>query len=319
MTGDVMFVLGAFAEEHIVPVGASFAHRGMSNHQHDAVAAQLLIPIGRRGPRHTQPGTGGDSQPATAATSSGQAKSVAATAREEAALPQLEAGRPAADGAPEAALDATGSRTPCARRSPSHKRKPDALPPTQPEAGCPAAAESAAEQATETQDGAYEESVCWSPDTVEDYEAEMLHAELRVVEEADDVPADIQRELGKILFKKRSVTTGGITRQYVSPPWETLSSIKKLLKRRRDFMAARNLRDEPPAAGGAAQPAGTSGGAAQAANGRYIFNEHERQLLMQEWKDAAVNGRGLKDGGIVMATFGKPASKTWPPLRGHQH
>ena len=44
-----MFILGGLGEERTVPVGASFPDRGMRNDQHDAVAAQLLIPIAAGG------------------------------------------------------------------------------------------------------------------------------------------------------------------------------------------------------------------------------------------------------------------------------
>ena len=48
-----------------------------------------------------------------------------------------------------------------------------------------------------------------------------------------------------------------------------LSTIKKLLQRRKDFMAARGLHD------GASQPTG----------GRYLFTQKDRQQVMKEWKD----------------------------------
>ena len=74
-SGDVMFVLGGFALESMVPIGASFDN-GMRNDCHDAVSAELIIPIGLW-----------SSQPAVAAASAQQAVATAHAA---------EAGRPAA-------------------------------------------------------------------------------------------------------------------------------------------------------------------------------------------------------------------------------
>ena len=74
-SGDVMFVLGGLAEENMVPIGASFDN-GMRNDCHDAVSAELIIPIGVW-----------SSQPAVAAASAEQA---------------LEPGHPAEAGRPAA-------------------------------------------------------------------------------------------------------------------------------------------------------------------------------------------------------------------------
>ena len=65
------------------------------------------------------------------------------------------------------------------------------------------------------------------------------------------------------------MTEGGFKRQYVASRAETISSIKKLLQRRKDFMAARGLHD------GASQPVG----------GRYLFTQQDRQQVMNEWKE----------------------------------
>ena len=65
------------------------------------------------------------------------------------------------------------------------------------------------------------------------------------------------------------MTTGGFKRQYVATKAETISTIKKLLQRRKNFMAARGLHD----------------GDSQSVNGRYLFTQKDRQELMQEWKN----------------------------------
>ena len=85
----------------------------------------------------------------------------------------------------------------------------------------------------------------------------------------------VQLELGRILFKKKTVSVGGIPLQYVASREETVSSIKKLLQRRRAFMAARNLHDDPY---------GAFGGASQPGRRRYLFTQEDRRQLMQEWK-----------------------------------
>ena len=239
MPGDVMFVVGCFAEERMVPVGASFAHHGMRSNQHDAVGAQLLIPVGRPGPGASRPAAGGASQPV-------------AEAQDE-AVPELQ-------------------------------------------------------------------SECGSKETSENEEAEKLHERLREVEEADDVSEDIQRELGKLLFRMRTVTTGGFRRQYVVGRTETISMIKKLLKRRRDYMQANDLLDDPsPHYGRYIFDASC----ATPSVGHYIFDDDEREDIMQRWKDSALNEWGChgcwySDGELEETRSQNSACETWPPRLG-QH
>ena len=89
LSGDMMFILGGLAEERTVPVGASFGDRGIRNDalfQHDAVAAQLMIPIAAGGapqPAATasSASSAGPPQPAaTASSAAGGAPQPAATA-----------------------------------------------------------------------------------------------------------------------------------------------------------------------------------------------------------------------------------------------
>ena len=105
--------------------------------------------------------------------------------------------------------------------------------------------------------------------------ARYLHENLRGVEEAEDIPVNLQHELRKILFKKKTVTVGGFKRQYVATLDETFDTIKNLLQRRRDFMAARGLHDVQPASGGGSQPA----------DHPYVFTQEDRRQVMQEWKE----------------------------------
>ena len=67
---------------------------------------------------------------------------------------------------------------------------------------------------------------------------------------------------------------GGLKRQYCASRNETFLTIKKLLKIRRDFMAARGLHDAHPTPGGASQPA----------DHRYLFTDEDRWQVMQEWQ-----------------------------------
>ena len=111
-------------------------------------------------------------------------------------------------------------------------------------------------------------------DTALNKAARDLHENLLHVEEAEDIPVNQQYELRKILFKKKTVTVGGFKRQYVATLHETFATIKNLLQRRRDFMAARGLHDAQPPSGGASQPA----------DHRYVFTQEDRRQVMQEWK-----------------------------------
>ena len=104
-----------------------------------------------------------------------------------------------------------------------------------------------------------------SRETSEQGEVKELHERLREVEEADDTLPEVHDELGKILFKKKTVTEAGYTRQYVASRSETVSSIKRLLRRRWAFMAARGLDDLSP-------------------SGHYLFTPEDRKQVMKEWK-----------------------------------
>ena len=133
LSGDMMFILGGFGEECMVPVGASFPNRGMRNDCHDAVSAQLMIPIGRHRPGGARPAASGASQPAVAAASAeqalepeqpagadrpaaGETPQLAAPAAAADNLPEPEqraaAARPAAGGAPQPAVAATAASQP---------------------------------------------------------------------------------------------------------------------------------------------------------------------------------------------------------------
>ena len=139
----------------------------------------------------------------------------------------------------------------------------------------PAVAAASAEQALEPEQpagadrpaarGAPQPAVAPSPELTEVAE---LHRTLREVEEADDTSPDVRRELGKILFMKNTVADGGVVRQYVASRAETFNTIKKLLQRRKDFMAARGLHDGP----------------SHIVGGRYLFTQQDRHQVMKEWK-----------------------------------
>ena len=105
--------------------------------------------------------------------------------------------------------------------------------------------------------------------------ARELHEKMRVVEEAEEISTELQLQLRKILFKKKTVLLGGVKRQYCASRNETRRAIKNLLRIRRDFMAARGLHDPHPASGGASQPA----------DHRYLFTHEDRRQVMQEWKE----------------------------------
>ena len=258
--GDVMFVLGAFGEECMVPIGASFVDRGMRNDQHDAVAALLSIPIGLRRPGGSRPAASGASQPAVAAAAAVQALEPAGGAPQPAVAASAAEQAPAGDAPqPAAAAEPSLEPEPAAGSAPQ-----PATPPAEADAGS------------------------FSPDygrsSSEDGDVTELHERLLEVEEADDISEDVQMELAKILFKKKTITTGGIKRQYVATREETLESIKKLLQRRKNFMAARDLHDAHPTPGAASRKDGLTGGASQPADHRYLFTEEDREQVMREWK-----------------------------------
>ena len=299
-----MFILGGLGEERTVPVGASFSDRGMRNDQHDAVAAQLMIPIRQIFRGNVPPAAGGAPQPAETASHAEQHFSRAAGGGPQPAEAPSDADQPTS---PAAVAVAPQLMTPIRRiwkaRAPapqSADAPSDADQPTSPAAGgapqpadassdakthAPPAAGGAPQPADAPSDAEQPISPDWEAtnaqqdtlvqDTALNKAARDLHENLLVVEEAEDIPVNQQHELRKILFKKKTVTVGGFKRQYVATLDETFDTIKNLLQRRRDFMAARRLHDAQPPSGGASQPA----------DHRYVFTQEDRRQVMQEWKN----------------------------------
>ena len=284
----MMFVLGGFGTEFTVPVGQSFDEHGMRHDCHDAVSARLMIPIS------PMLAARGASQPAVAAASAqqalapGHAAEAGRPAAGETPQPEPETVRPAADG-PQAAAAGSGGA------SHSGSGSVGALAPSQtPEfhlvlsvrplatggAPQPAVAASAAENAheggaarppTPSAEAEPKPQTPSSPDWGTDVEGEVadLHAQLRHMEEADEIPEEVQQELGRILFLKRTVETAGHRRHYVASKEETVNAIRKLLKRRKDFMRANGLND----------------GDSHSVEGRYLFSDRDRQQVMAQWKE----------------------------------
>jgi len=90
-------------------------------------------------------------------------------------------------------------------------------------------------------------------------------------DENEDLPEEFHQQLGKILFMKRTITTGGMKRKYVADSSETEACIRELLRRRTNFLSAE----------GCALEAATKG----ASQEHYVFNESQRAGVMQQWKD----------------------------------
>ena len=283
----MMFILGGFGEEFTVPVGQNFEERGMRHDCHDAVSAHLMIPIS------PMPAARGASQPAVAAASAqqalapGHAAEAGRPAAGETPQPEPETVRPAADG-PQAAAAGSGGA------SHSGSGSVGALAPSQtpelhlvlsvrppatggaPQPAVAASAAAAAEErprepsvaaASDTEPGI--DSLDWSADEPAETDVKELHDKLREMESADDIPEDVQRELGRILFLKKTVCTAGFRRQYVASREETVNAIRKLLKRRKDYMWANDLTD----------------GAPESVEGRYLFSHDHRRQLMGLWKE----------------------------------
>ena len=216
----------------------------------------------------------------------GHAAEAGRPAAGETPQPEPEAVRPAADG-PQAAAAGSGGA------SHSGSGSVGALAPSQtpefhlvlsvrplatggaPQPAVAASAAAAAEErprepsvapASDTDPGF---SPNWSPDEPAETDVKELHAKLREMESADDIPEDVQLELGRILFLKKTVCTGGFRLQYVASSEETVKAIRKLLKRRKDYMWANGLTD----------------GAPQSVEGRYLFSNDNRRELMGLWKE----------------------------------
>ena len=288
LPGDMMFVLGGLAEERTVPIGASFEDHGVRDDalfQHDAVAAQLMIPVGKIHPV-PPPAAGGAPQPAATASSASSAGPPQPTATASSA----------ASGAPQPAATASNAKreiSPTPRDPPqpaamaSKAERDSTRQPTPPRDTDPISPISSVTEHPTPPDWPGSES---EHDTIKQESslsktARDLHKNLRIVEQADDIPPEIQLELRKILFKRTTEVAGGLKRQYCATLSETRQTIKNLLKIRRDFMVARGLKDGHPTSSAASQRDGPSGGASQPTDHRYLFTQEDRKQVMKEWKD----------------------------------
>ena len=89
-----------------------------------------------------------------------------------------------------------------------------------------------------------------------------LHAALFAAEEAEETNPKVLEQLSRSLFKQRIETLpNGVKRQCVASSAETLSCIRDLIQRRKNFMNLQRLADP----GIASQPSGTRGSASQPA------------------------------------------------------
>jgi len=186
LSGDLVFVNGAFAEQYAIPVGASYEDRGMRNDSHDAVAIHVDIPL----------------------------RSVS---------------QPAEFGG-DYILDAEVCATPDAQRSVS----PEHWQPA--EFG----------------------GVC-SPDA--EARVYALHTVLRQAEASEELDPDVQQQLVRLLFAKRTIVVDGRRRSYVADTSEVLHAIRMLLHRRTQFLKKKGLPSD------------------------HMLLDAERQEVMRQWKD----------------------------------
>ena len=168
----MMFVLGGYGMERIIPVGASFREcHGVRNGKHDSVAAILAIPVGRNWPKNAVRAAVGASQPAVAVPSP------------EFILKQefpAEIIRSATDAALQSAA------TPAAKE---HEPEPEQ----------PAGTDEPA--ASETSPMA--DFAASNDELSEDEEVGQLHEQLREAEEDEDIEPQVHTDLHRILFKTR--------------------------------------------------------------------------------------------------------------------
>ena len=207
LSGDLFASMGCIVQKTDVPVGKSFAERGMRNDQHDAVGANVLVPY--------QTTLRGATQPVrvvlTPPSMDVCAKQSSDPARLQSAAPAPGAGQPAMVPAPlQSAAPAPGAG------------QPGMVP-------------------VELSDSASSvESVDFGEDQTGTQQAADLHKTLKRAEQQES-DERVMVELGRLLFQKKTVEVNGIKMQYVASAKDTRVAIEALLQRRRDFMDAHRL------------------------------------------------------------------------------
>ena len=254
LSGDLLFVSGAFAEPYTIPVGTSYPDKGMRNDSHDAVAIRVHFPQSSVPHMASRPAAfsaadDSASQPAESASAAAASSSADGSASQPAESVSPPAASSAADGG---ASQPAESASPAATRSvsPAPSQSDDFEPDYD---GDDAQEASGDELGTDFP----QEDV--SPDA--DPQVQQLHTAMCQAEENDELGPEIQHQLGRLLFKKRVIVVDGRRRSYVASIGEVRSTIKTLIQRRRRFLRQKNLPEN------------------------HILNDEQRRELMQQWKD----------------------------------
>jgi len=235
LSGDLVFVNGAFAEQYAIPVGASYEDRGMRNDSHDAVAIHVDIPV-----RSV-------SQPAESATPAAK-RSVSPEHWQPAEFDR--------DYSP----DAEARATPAVKRSvsPEHWQPAEFGGDYSPDAEARATPDAKRSVSPEH----------WQPaefggDCSPDAEARVyaLHTDLRQAEASEELDPDVQQQLGRLLFAKRTIVVDGRRRSCVADTTEVLPAIRMLLQRRTQFLKQKGLPSD------------------------HTLLDAERQEVMRQWRD----------------------------------
>ena len=103
-----------------------------------------------------------------------------------------------------------------------------------------------------------------------DREAQEIYESMQRAAQDDALPEEIKRGLRAIFFTDIPVPMAGVKRERPRSRREAIGSIVRLMKRRREFMAANGLEsddEDSTTSNGASQPAGVSGDAPRAADG----------------------------------------------------
>ena len=274
-SGDVMLCAGALVQQMTIPIGCSYDDRGMRSDCHDVVGAELFVPLAGGPPQRASPAPSGASQPAasTSGSSRDAAGRDAAMKRidvqrglfptsESAARPisSILRGRSADKEASDVGASA-GCAPQLAMPPPSFTSggtmSGGALQPAVSRPGSPIdrglplthindrprhrSRSSDSEASSKRAKSCRSMSVDFDGDSVSEphlAEATNLVSSIQraVDAESENDDDEVHRELGRIIFMKRTVEQNGCKVTYVATVAEVIAVVQVLLRRRDRFL-----------------------------------------------------------------------------------
>ena len=219
LSGDILFVSGAVAEEYPIAVGDSYTHKGIRPDKHDAVAIRLSFPQSGV-PDMASPGD--DSAVAASSRANGSASQPAATRSASPAPSQTDGSEPDYGGDEESKA---GDGRDEEREDNDDRNGTDEVP-----------------EASDSEDDTDFPQEVERPDA--DAQVQNMHDRMLHAEATDELGTHVSFHLSKLLYQKRTMVVDGSRRKYVASSLEVKRTLKWLLRIRREFLTKKGLADD---------------------------------------------------------------------------